>query len=84
MSDRFPIFEVVLEQRRRRWVWSVRTTGGTLVMTGSRSSRSAARYEADRALFLMLLSAPYHSRLSERMIQANQQARARRSLPPKV
>lgn len=44
---------------------------GTLVMTGSRSSRSAARYEADRALFLMLLSAPYHSRLSERMIQAN-------------
>lgn len=84
MSDRFPIFEVILEQRRRRWVWSVLTTGGTLVMTGSRSSRSAARYEADRALFLMLLGAPYHSRLSERMIQANQQARARRSLPPKL
>lgn len=84
MSDRFPIFEVILEQRRRRWVWSVCTTGGALVMTGSRSSRSAARYEADRALFLMLLSAPYHSRLSERMIQANQQARARRSLPPKL
>lgn len=84
MSDQFPIFEVMLEQRRRRWVWSVRTTGGTLAMTGSRSSRSAARYEADRALFLMLLSATYHSRLSERMIPANQQARARRSLPPKV
>lgn len=47
MSDRFPIFDVILEQRRRWWVWSVRTTGGTLVMTGSRSSRSAARYEAD-------------------------------------
>ncbi len=84
MSDRLPIFEVVLEQRRQRWVWSVLTTEGTLVMTGSRSSRSAARYEADRALFLMLLSAPYHSRLSERMIQANEQARARRSLPPKL
>lgn len=84
MSDRFPIFDVTLAQRRRRWVWSVRTTGGTLVMTGSRSSRSAARYEADRALFLMLLSAPYHSRPSERMIQANQQARARGSLPPKL
>lgn len=83
MSDRIPIFEVILEQRRRRWMSSVRTTGGTLVMTGSRSSRSAARYEADRALFLMLLSAPYHSRLLGRMIQANQQARARRSLPPK-
>lgn len=83
MSDRFPIFDVVLEQRRRTWIWSVRTTEGTLVMTGSRSSRSAARYEADRALFLMLLNAPYHSRLSARMIHANQQARARRSLPPK-
>lgn len=84
MSDRFPIFEVILEQRRRRWVWSVRTTGGTLVMTGSKSNRSAARHEADRALFLMLLSAPYHSRLSRRMIHANQQARARGSLPPKL
>lgn len=82
MSDRFPIFNVVLEQRRRTWIWSVRTTEGTLVMTGSRSSRSAARYEADRALFLMLLNAPYHLRLSARMIHANQQARARRSLPP--
>lgn len=84
MSDRFPIFDVVLEQRRRTWIWSVRTTEGTLIMTGSRSSRSAARYEADRALFLMLLNAPYHSRLSARMIHANQQARARRSLPPKL
>lgn len=64
MSDRFPFFDVVLEQRRRRWVWSVRTTGGTLVMTGSRSSQSAARYEANRALFLMLLSAPYRDETS--------------------
>lgn len=66
MSDRFPIFEVILEQRKRRWVWSVRTTGGTLVMTGSRSTRSTARYEAERALLLMLLNAPHHSRLSAR------------------
>lgn len=51
-------------------------------MTGSRSSRSVARYEADRALFLMLLSAPYHSRLSERMIQlTNRLARGARSRP---
>ncbi len=84
MSDRFPIFDVVLEQRRRRWVWSVRTTGGTLVMTGSRSSQSAARYEANRALFLMLLSAPYRSWPSGRDIRTNQQVRARRSLPPKL
>ncbi|SIO30179.1 hypothetical protein SAMN05443247_03695 [Bradyrhizobium erythrophlei] len=28
-------------------------------MHGSESSRPAARYQADRALFLLLLSAPY-------------------------
>lgn len=80
MSDRFPIFDVVLERRRRRWVWAVRTNEGMLVITGSRSSRSAARYEAHRALFLMLLSAPYRSRASGREIQVTQ-ASARRSLP---
>ena len=30
-------------------------------MHGSESSRPAARYQADRALFLLLLSAPYQS-----------------------
>lgn len=80
MSDRFPIFDVVLERRRRRWVWAVRTTEGMLVITGSRRSRSVARYDAHRALFLMLLSAPYRSRTSGREIQASQ-APARRSLP---
>ena len=30
-------------------------------MHGSASSRSAAGYQADRALFLLLLSAPYQS-----------------------
>lgn len=79
MSDRFPIFDVALERRRRRWVWAVRTTKGMLVITGSRSSRSAARYEAHRARFLMLLSAPYRSRTSGREIQVSQ-APARRSL----
>lgn len=80
MSDRFPIFEIVLERRRRSCVWAVRTNEGMLVITGSRSSRSAARYEAHRALFLMLLSAPYRSRTSGREIQVSQ-ASARRSLP---
>lgn len=84
MSDRFPIYDVVVVRRGRRWLWSVRTTGGALVMTGSRTSRSAARYEAHRALFLMLLSAPHRSRPSGREIQANPQARTRRSLPPKL
>ena len=30
-------------------------------MDGSESSRAAAKYKADRALFLLLLSAPYQS-----------------------
>jgi hypothetical protein len=47
-----------------------------------RSSRSAASYEANRALFQLLLSAPYRARLSARAIQANRATRHRRSLPP--
>lgn len=81
VSDRFPVFEVFLRQRGRRWLWSVCTSEGRLVMTGSRIDRSAASYEANRAIFLLLLSAPYRSRRSAREIQANQEAR--RSLPPK-
>lgn len=84
MSDRFLVFEVFLTQRGRRWLWSVYTSEGTLVMTGSRINRSAASYEANRALFLLLLSAPYRLRLSAQEIRANQKARARRSLPPKA
>lgn len=63
MSD-LPTFEVLLKQRGRRWLWSVCATDGTVVMTGSGNSRSAASYGANRALFLLLLSAPYRSGLS--------------------
>jgi hypothetical protein len=78
MSDRFQFFEVFLKQRGRRWLWSLCTTEGSLLMTGSRNSRPAASYEANRALFL-LLSVPYRSRPSERAIKAHQWARGRRS-----
>lgn len=64
MSDQFPIFEVLLKRRGRRWSWSVSTTEGALVVMGSRSSRWAASYEANRALFL-LLSAPYRLRRND-------------------
>jgi hypothetical protein len=60
-SDQFQIFEVVLKQRRRKWLWRVSTTDGDAVIEGSESSRSAAKYYANRALFLLLLSAPYRS-----------------------
>jgi len=54
MSDRIRIFEVILKGRGRKWVWSVRTTAGKAIMMGAESSRQAASYEANRALFLLL------------------------------
>ena len=66
--DQFPVFELVLKKRGRIWRWSVCTSEGAAVMVGSESSRPAAKYQADRALFLLLLSAPYQSiRMSRRL-----------------
>jgi hypothetical protein len=62
MSDQFQIFEVFLERRRRgAWRWSVCSTEGKVIMQGSDNSRPAARYNANRALLLLLLTAPYRS-----------------------
>jgi hypothetical protein len=55
----------------------VHTDEGKQMMTGSGRSRSAARYQANRALFLLLLSAPYRSEA-----RAHQQA-GRGTLAPK-
>jgi hypothetical protein len=60
-SDQFQIFEVVLKKRRRKWLWRVSTTDGYALIEGSEGSRPAAKYKANRALFLLLLSAPYRS-----------------------
>jgi hypothetical protein len=79
MSGRFPIFEVALKKRGRKWSWAVGPTDGEPVMLGSESSHPAARYRANSALFLLLLSASYRSRPSARAIQAHEEARARRS-----
>jgi hypothetical protein len=59
MPNRFPTFEVVLKKRGRKWRWCVCTTEGTAIMQGSERNRSAAKYQADRALFLLLITAPY-------------------------
>jgi hypothetical protein len=59
--DQFPVFKLVLKKRGRIWRWSVCTSEGAVVMVGSESSRPAAKYRAARALFLLLLSAPYQS-----------------------
>jgi len=61
MPDEFPVFEVFLNKRRRGWRWHVCTTGGDIVIRGSGPSRPAATYNAYRALFLLLQSAPYQS-----------------------
>ena len=37
-------------------------------MMGAERSRPAARYEANKALFLLLLSAPYRSKVAVRAI----------------
>jgi hypothetical protein len=68
MSDRIRIFEVALKRRGRKWGWWVRTTEGEVVMMGAERSRPAARYEANKALFLLLLSAPYRSQVAVRAI----------------
>jgi hypothetical protein len=59
--DQFQVFEVVLKKRRRKWLWRVSTTDGDAVIGGSEGSRPAAKYNANRALFLLLLSAPYRT-----------------------
>jgi hypothetical protein len=61
MPDQFPVFETLLKKRGRVWKWLVCTTEGQVVMHGTESRRTAAKYKADRALFLMLLCAPYQS-----------------------
>jgi hypothetical protein len=61
MPNQLPIFETHLEKRRRTWKWYVCTTEGDVVMQGSESRRCSARYNANRALLLTLLSAAYRS-----------------------
>jgi hypothetical protein len=62
MPDKFQTFEVFLRKcGRRTWYWRVCTTEGRLVMQGSENGRPAAKYAADRALFMMLLAAPYQA-----------------------
>ena len=62
MTDQFRTFEMVVKKRGRRWTWCVRTTEGVGIMQGSEANRAAAKYQADRALFLLLLTAPYRLR----------------------
>lgn len=61
MPDQLPIFETHLKKRGRTWKWYVCTIDGDVVMQGSESRRRAARYNANRALLLTLLSVAHRS-----------------------
>ncbi|MBV9560412.1 MAG: hypothetical protein JOY90_08130 [Bradyrhizobium sp.] len=53
------MFDLIISKRggRSRWEWRVcDLSSGKVVMAGGERSRSAARYEGARALFLLLLS----------------------------
>lgn len=57
MPELFLVLETQLRRRGRRWTWFLFTAGGHLITQGSESRRSAARYEANRALFQTMLRA---------------------------
>jgi len=83
MSDNLPTFELFLKRcGRRTWRWRVCTTEGRLVMHGSENSRPAAKYAAERALFQMLLTAPYRpANHASAMARSNLSTPASRWLP---
>jgi hypothetical protein len=69
--EQFQVFEVVLKKRRRKWLWHVSKADGDAVIEGAESSRPAAIYSANRALFLLLLSAPYRMNSAQQSRRRN-------------
>jgi hypothetical protein len=56
MTTQFQTFEAIVRKRRRSWRWYICTAEGDLVMLGSDSTRPGARYQANRAMFMLLLN----------------------------
>jgi hypothetical protein len=52
----FNQFEFVITPKRSRWEWRLRDRTGKVMMQGREKSRAAARYQSERALFLLLLA----------------------------
>jgi hypothetical protein len=78
-----PMFEVTLRKRgRTRWEWRVCDSTGREIMQGWETSRPAARYKGERALFLLLLApVPSHT-LQPRSPTQPPRPRARTRIPP--
>jgi len=64
MTAQFQTFEAIVRKRRRTWRWYICTSEGDLLMLGSDSSRTGARYQANRALFTLLLHSPYRASMT--------------------
>jgi hypothetical protein len=50
------LFDTAIVQKRLRWEWRLRDRTGTVMMKGRERSRAEARYQCNRALFLLLLA----------------------------
>ncbi len=57
-AEEFSLFDVQFRRCSRSWEWRVCASSGRAIMWGRTPKRTAARYEAARALFVLLLSAP--------------------------
>ena len=60
--DQFEVYDVIVRKRGRGWRWCLCSAEGKFVMLGSECTRMAARYAANRSLFLLLLSSSYRTR----------------------
>ena len=49
------MFDIALSKRGRGWEWRVIDSSGKTVMQGRESKRAKARYQAERALLLLLM-----------------------------
>jgi hypothetical protein len=48
------MLEVVVAKRGRRWEWRVLDLSGKTILGGRENSRPEAKYQGERALFLLL------------------------------
>jgi hypothetical protein len=48
------MLEFIIFKRRRKFCWQLRDQNGKMIATGREKTRPAARYQAYRALFLLL------------------------------
>jgi hypothetical protein len=50
------MFDIAISKRGQGWEWRVNDSSGKTVMQGWEFKRATARYEAGRALFLLLMA----------------------------